>query len=242
MHSTCKNGLKNEKHHLITLQNHVCRGGSISIPYINQPKVVPFCNNDSQQLKLGVHGSGEHLALVHLETDGKNTVNVRMNANFQTKHSAFIFPNTILLQMWNEDFKGCFIIRFLCVLFQLVQRSTSQTLIRWSPAFQGNICWVSGSMKWHPETASVTFPRWDAMCHCFCICFHFSACQFAGCRVYCLELRWSVCYMSGTYYLCCEANETETDRCHIFCGFCFCRSCGLSYFEPGNMAAQFQSK
>lgn len=87
---------------------------------------------------------------------------------------------------------------------------------------------------------SVTFPRWDAICHCFCICFHFSACQFAGCRVDCLELRWSVCYMSGTYYLCCEANET--DRCHNVCGFCFCRSCGLSYFEPGNMAAQFQSK
>lgn len=101
MHSTCKNRLKNDKHHLITLQNHLCRGGSISIPYINQPKVVPFCNNDSQQLKLGVHGSGEHLALVHLETDGKNTVNVQMNANFQTKNSAFIFPNTILLQMWS---------------------------------------------------------------------------------------------------------------------------------------------
>ena len=39
----------------------------------------------------------------------QNTVNVQMNANdanFQTKQSAFIFTNTILLQMWSEDFKG----------------------------------------------------------------------------------------------------------------------------------------
>ena len=132
MHSTCKNRLKDEKHHLITLQNHFCRGGSISIPYyINQPNVVPFCDNDSQQLKLGVHGSGEHLALVHLEADGKNTVNVQMNANFKqnTLPVSFQMYHSVAIVV-SKDFSSLDFFAFCFIWFNAVLSNVNPLISR----------------------------------------------------------------------------------------------------------------
>lgn len=175
--TTCKNRLKNEKHHLITLQNHLCRGGSISIPYINQPKVVPFCNNDSQQLKLGVHGSGEHLALVHLETDGKKRSMCKWMQMFKQNTLPLSFQIPFCCKCGvriSKDFSSLDFFAFCFIWFNAVLSNVDPLMSRIPRQH-------FLSFRQHEMTSwncySVTFPRWDAICHCFCICFHFSACH-----------------------------------------------------------------